>query len=267
MVNAVPDTEHVAATRTSLKLLTYNIQVGIQTKKYRHYVTKGWKHVLPHEKRVSNLRRIAKVVADYDLVALQEIDGGSLRSGYVNQVEFLAQLAQFPYWYSQLNRDLGPIARQGNGILSRVAFEGLEDHKLPGVIPGRGAIVARVSVGDSSIFIVQLHLSLGQRSRGHQLSYIRELIQDEEHVVVMGDLNSHTGNLLFNSPLRDTKLQPVERVQPTYPSWRPEVALDHILVTPGLRLSDYAVLDCQHSDHRPISVTIETSSQQTLALM
>ena len=52
-----------------LKLLSYNIQTGIDTRAYRHYVTGGWKHVLPHEGRTHNLRRIADIVVDYDFVA------------------------------------------------------------------------------------------------------------------------------------------------------------------------------------------------------
>jgi len=252
--------------RETLKLLSFNIQVGISTKKYRHYVTKGWKHLLPHESRATNLRQIADLVAEYDVVALQEVDAGSLRSGFVNQVEYLAYRAHFPYWYAQLNRDLGVIAQHGNGLLSRLPPRGLEDHKLPGVLPGRGAIVMRVEFDGIEVFVVLLHLSLGERSRHWQLSYVRELIADEQHVVLMGDMNSHLSDLLFDSPLADTGLVPAEKVQPTYPSWRPAMALDHVLVTPSLSIADYEVLDCSISDHCPIAVTIGQSESAALHL-
>jgi endonuclease/exonuclease/phosphatase family metal-dependent hydrolase len=240
----------------ALRLLSYNIQVGISTSRYRHYVTNGWKHVLPHESRNRNLRRIADLVSEYDFVALQEIDAGSIRSGFINQVEFIAEQAQFPYWYTQLNRDLGPIARHGNGLLSRIEPLTMEDHRLPGAIPGRGAIAVRLPVADTDVLVVMLHLSLGERSRALQLEYVRGLIDGEEHVVVMGDMNSHLAQLLFDSPLAETSLRPAESVGPTYPSWRPALALDHVLVSPGLQISDYEVLDCRLSDHRPISVTL-----------
>ena len=239
-----------------LKFLSYNIQVGIKTTKYRHYVTKGWKHVLPHESRNHTLRRIADVVADYDFVALQEIDAGSIRSGFINQVEYLAERAQFPYWYTQLNRDLGPLAQHGNGLLSRIAPAAMEDHRLPGAIPGRGAIVVRLPFAGASVLVVLLHLSLGERSRALQLEYVKGLIDGEEHVVLMGDMNSHLADLLFDSPLAETELRPAETVRPTYPSWRPALALDHVLVSPSLKIGDYQVLDCRLSDHRPISVTL-----------
>src|SRR5690606_37033671 len=38
-----------------LRFLSFNIQVGIGTARYRHYFTKGWKHVLPHPDRHVNL--------------------------------------------------------------------------------------------------------------------------------------------------------------------------------------------------------------------
>ena len=245
-----------------LKLLTFNIQVGIETSKYSHYVTKGWKHLLPHQARNINLQRIADLVARYDVVALQEIDAGSLRSGFINQVEYIADRAQFPYWYTQLNRDLGPFAQHGNGVLSRIAPVDMEDHKLPGAIPGRGAILLRVPYGDKTISLVSLHLSLGERSRQLQLEYVRELIQQEDHVIVMGDMNSHLAHLLENSPLADTNLVPADQIHPTYPAWRPALALDHVLVSPCLNIQDYQVLDCQLSDHRPIAVDVEFAARQ-----
>jgi endonuclease/exonuclease/phosphatase family metal-dependent hydrolase len=244
-----------------LRFLSFNIQVGIGTAKYRHYFTKGWKHVLPHQGRTLNLERIAEVVRGYDFVALQEIDSGSLRSRYVNQVQFIADRARFPYWYTQLNRDLGPLAQHGNGLLSRVTPLEMQDHRLPGAIPGRGAIVARLPYGDESILVVLLHLSLGERSRRLQLEYVRNLIDGESQVVLMGDMNSHLPQLLFDSPLAETDLRPVGQVQPTYPAWRPLRALDHVLVSPRLTVSDYEVLDCRLSDHRPIAVTLEITDR------
>jgi endonuclease/exonuclease/phosphatase family metal-dependent hydrolase len=251
-----------------LRFLSFNIQVGIGTARYRHYFTKGWKHVLPHQGRTLNLERIAEVVSGYDFVALQEIDSGSLRSKYVNQVQFIADRARFPYWYTQLNRDLGPLAQHGNGLLSRIAPVEMQDHKLPGAIPGRGAIAVRLPYGSTSLLVVMLHLSLGERSRRLQLEYVRNLIDGEDHVVLMGDMNSHLSQLLFNSPLAETNLRPVGPVgqmQPTYPSWRPLRALDHVLVSPLLRISDFEVLDCQLSDHLPIAVTMEMAERAVAA--
>ncbi len=240
----------------SLRLLSFNIQVGIRTDAYRQYFTKGWKHVLPHGARRRNLAEIARLISSYDLVGLQEIDGGSLRSGFINQVEYLAEEAGFPYWYTQLNRDLGPIAQHGNGLLTRVQPEGLEDHKLPGAIPGRGAVFLRMPFAGNDLVVVMLHLSLGERSRRRQLAYIAECLADEQNVVLMGDMNSSVSNLLEGSPLQELSLVPAHAGTPTYPAWRPALALDHVLVSPSLEVRDFKVLNCRVSDHLPVSVEL-----------
>jgi len=248
----------------SLKLLSFNIQVGIKTTAYRHYFTKGWKHVLPHDGRTKNLNRIAELISSYDLVGLQEVDAGSIRSGFVNQVEYLSHAAGFPYWYAQLNRDLGPFAQQCNGLLSRIQPKGMEDHKLPGMIRGRGAVFVRLPYGSGEVVVVMLHLSLGKQSRDRQLAYVAEQVAHEQHVIIMGDMNTPMSQLLDRSPLKALNLQPAEQAGPTYPAWQPSLALDHVLVSSDLVINDYKVLNCRVSDHLPIAVEVSGRKLPTL---
>jgi len=242
-----------------LRLLSFNIQVGIRTESYRHYLTRSWQHLLPHAGRAVNLQRIGSLLADFDLVALQEVDGGSLRSNYVNQVEHLAQLGNFPYWYQQLNRNLGPLAQHSNGLLSRLRPSELEDHPLPGP-PGRGAILLRFGVGHDALAVVMMHLALGARARTRQLAYIRELIGGYRHLVLMGDMNTHARELLEHSPLRDLGLL-APQIEATFPSWRPQRCIDHILLSPGLGLGRVQVLRQPISDHLPVAVEIRLPEQ------
>ena len=107
-------------TAPPLRLLTFNMQVGIHTAAWHHYVTRGWQHVLPHPMRRKRLELIAAAITPYDIVGLQEVDGGSFRSGNVNQVDSLAETAEFPHRYQQLNRNLGRLAQHSNGLLSRL---------------------------------------------------------------------------------------------------------------------------------------------------
>ena len=200
-----------------LRLLSFNIQVGISTERYRHYLTRSWQHLLPHNGRATNLQKIGELLNDFDLVALQEADGGSLRSGYVNQVEHLAHLGAFPYWYQQLNRNLGRFAQHSNGVLSRLKPQQLEDHPLPGPA-GRGAILVRFGEGQDALIVVMMHLALGAKTRARQLAYIRELIGGYRHQILMGDMNTHANDLLDHSPLRD--LGPVSYTHLTLPTKR-----------------------------------------------
>lgn len=245
-----------------LRLLSFNIQVGISTERYRHYLTRSWQHLLPHHGRAGNLQKIGKLLGDFDLVALQEADGGSLRSGYVNQVEHLAHLGAFPYWYQQLNRNLGRFAQHSNGVLSRLKPHLLEDHPLPGPA-GRGAILVRFGEGEDALIVVMMHLALGAKTRALQLGYIRELIDGYRHQVLMGDMNTHATDLLEHSPLRDLGLV-APQVEATFPSWRPQRCLDHILLSPSLTLERVEVLAQPISDHLPVAVEIRLPDALTV---
>lgn len=239
-----------------IRLLTFNIQVGISTSAYRHYVTRSWQHFFPHRNRIENLDRIANLLSGYDVVALQECDGGSLRSNYINQVQYLAEAAGIPYWHQQLNRNLGPMAQHSNGLLSRFRPLDVTEHRLPGLIPGRGAIVARYGSPDDPLVLVMMHLSLSKSAQERQLGYIQELISKYRHVVLMGDMNTHAEHLLENTPLKESNLIPLPASAHSFPSWRPEKALDHILVSPSLEIRDSGVVSYPMSDHLPIAMDI-----------
>jgi len=239
-----------------LRLLSFNIQVGINTQRYHHYLTRSWQHLLPHAGRQQQLGRVAQLLNEFDLVALQEVDGGSLRSGFVNQVEHLAREGAFPYWYQQLNRNLGRFAQHSNGLLSRYAPDLLEDHKLPGILPGRGAILTQFGQGEESLLVVMMHLALSTKGRANQLAYVRERIADHRHVVLMGDMNTHAEDLLEHSPLKGANLQAPD-LPGTYPSWRPARVLDHILISPSLEIDRVDLLPQAISDHLPVAMHIK----------
>ena len=243
-----------------IHLLTFNVQVGIRTQQYRHYLTRSWQHILPHGKRINNLADISRLLHEYDVVALQEVDGGSLRSSYINQTEYLARKAGFPYWFHQTNRNLGKFAQHSNGLLSHYAPLQLEDHKLPGRIPGRGAIFARFSFGENAeLAVVAMHLSLSRRSRNLQLEYIASLIKEYQYVVLLGDMNTPAASLLHDSPLQDFELTSFRNLM-TFPSWRPKRSLDHILVSNNLRVHSLRALNFTISDHLPVAMELELPS-------
>lgn len=250
--------EHVPAfePQRHLRLLTFNIQVGINTSSYRHYLTRSWQHFLPNRSRIQNLDRIASLLSNYDVVALQECDGGSLRSGHINQVQYLAEAAGIPYWHQQLNRNLGQIAQHSNGLLSRFRPLDVKEYKLPGRVPGRGAIVARYGTEEDPLVLVMMHLSLSKSAQQRQLGFVSELISKYRHVVLMGDMNAHAEQLLTQTPLKETDLIPLPDSAHSFPSWRPEKALDHILVSPSLQVSRAEVVSYPMSDHLPIALDI-----------
>ncbi|MBI3777666.1 MAG: endonuclease/exonuclease/phosphatase family protein [Gammaproteobacteria bacterium] len=239
-----------------LKLLSYNIQAGIAANGYRHYLTHSWKHVLPCTKRLDNLSRIGSLIGDFDIVGLQEVDGGSLRSGFINQTEFLAIEGRFPYWYDQTNRNLGKFARHSTGVLSRLCPAEVTEVKLPGMIPGRGALTLRYGHGDDALILVIAHLALGQRARFRQVECIAEIIRDYRHVIVMGDMNCGTDSREIDWLVKRTALREPAHHLPTFPSWRPSRNLDQILVSPSIEIERIESLSCAFSDHLPIAMQV-----------
>jgi len=244
-------------TSKTIRLLTFNIQVGISTSAYRHYLTRSWQHFLPHKNRQDNLNKIAGLLSDYDVVALQEVDGGSLRSGFINQVEYLANESELPYWYQQLNRNFGPVAKHSNGLLSRFRPIQVKEHCLPGLIPGRGVIVAEYGKNEDPVVLVIMHLSLSESAQIQQLRFVESLIKDFNHVILMGDMNTHAEKILHDSPLKNSGLVALPGVSHTFPSWRPEKALDHILVSRSLLVKRAGVVTFPVSDHLPIALEVQ----------
>lgn len=241
--------------KKTLRLLSYNIQTGIASTRPHHYLTQSWKHVLPHAQSLDNLGNIARLISDYDMVALQEVDAGSLRSNFINQAEYLAHHGQFPFWSCQTNRNLGKIAQNSNALMSKFCPAEVADHKLPG-LRGRGAMLVRYGEKDSALVLLLIHLALGQRARLRQLAYIAELANAYEHVVLMGDLNCQPESREMDTLFKTTRLrEPVAGLK-TFPSWRPQRNIDHILVTPSLNISSIQVLSNTFSDHLPIAVEL-----------
>jgi len=247
-----------------LRVMSFNIQAGVETSHYRQYVTHSWKHVLPHRERLQNLNRIAHLVRGYDLVGLQEVDSGSLRTGFIDQTEYLAHRAEFPHWYKQINRSLGKLAQHSNGLLSHLRPSEISEHKLPG-LPGRGAILCRFGGVDHGLVVCILHLALGRRARMRQVAYVGEMMSQYPHLVIMGDLNCGC-----DSPELELLMDRLDLWEPTceastFPSWRPVRKLDHILVSRTLGIENAKVVDCSFSDHLPISLDVVLPEKIELA--
>jgi len=239
-----------------LRLLSYNIQSGLTTEKYSQYLTRSWKHLVPVPSRMTNLDGIAQVLAGYDLVGLQEVDAGSLRSGFVNQVKYLADSAGFAHVFDQANRKIGMISQHSNALLSRLCPDAIAEHKLPGLIPGRGVLEIRFGSGADALHVLILHLALGRRGRLRQIGFLTELAQNCRHIILMGDLNSRTDSPEMAVLLENVGLLESAPGLHTFPSWQPDRQLDHILVSPSITVEQVAVLPCTFSDHLPLAMQV-----------
>lgn len=237
-----------------LRLLSANIQAGSSTRAYSEYVTRSWSHVFHHGKSL-NLDNLAKIAEPYDVVGLQESDPGSLRSGFTNQADYLAERANFPYWTHQPNRRISRIAGSGNAILSRHEPVELLDYALPGRLAGRGVLVATFGKGRAQWKLAVTHLSLGQKSRAMQVDFLADLFGDCKRLVLMGDFNCDADAPEMRALYRHTCLAPPPKRVCTFPSWAPARCLDHVLAG-GFEIADYSAIQAAGSDHMAVSVEL-----------
>ncbi len=240
-----------------LRILSANIQAGSSTRRYSDYVTRSWSHALPAGSKRTSLDAIAQLASGHDIVGLQEADPGSLRSGFTNQTHYLAQRAGFHYWTHQPNRSVGGVASSANGLLSKLEPVRTSDHALPGRIRGRGVLLGHFGDGNEGLTVAVAHLSLGAKSRMSQLSFIAELLQDHPNAVLMGDFNCLPDQPEMEVLYRNTGLRPPECVVPTFPSWKPQRAIDHILVSGELRCAGAKALPAAFSDHLALAMEID----------
>lgn len=241
-----------------LRVLSYNIQIGVQTAGYGDYLTRAWRHALPGSGMPAHLDRLAEVVRHFDFVAIQEADAGSLRTGFVNQIEYLAGAAGFASWGLSVTRDLRPIACHALGFLSRYRPTRVVEHVLPSSLPGRRVVGIDLGADAGHLHVLVAHLSLGARARRRQLDFVDALVPVAGPVLLLGDLNCGAAALRAR---RGSRLLVSAHPPATFPSWQPRLALDHILHSAEVRLHRLQALPLPISDHLPLAADIEVPAR------
>ena len=241
-------------TSKELKLLTYNIQAGLNCTAFKDYFKTSLSQFLPSKPNFRHLAAIGEVLKPFDVIGLQELDAGSIRSGHINQLDSLAEHSHFSFRHQQLNRNLGRLGQYSNGLLSRFIPLSVEDHRLPG-LPGRGAIIADFALLDRTLTVCNVHLALSEKARNRQLSYLYRQLERRDALVLMGDMNCTIAEIQA-SPLGQLELLQPTLDLPSYPSWQPVRAIDHILVSANLDVVSTEVITSSLSDHCPVALTL-----------
>lgn len=242
-----------------LSLLSYNIHIASRPGRYGHYLTRAWRHALPGPGMHETLDNMADVMRAFDFVAVQEADAGSLRSRFVNQLEYLARRGGFSHVGHVVTRDLRPFARHALGFLSRLEPVQIDTHVLPARLPGRRALRVELGAEVGGLNLLIAHLSLGSKDQHRQLDYLAKLVARETPTVLMGDLNCSADELRRHGGLVRGGLWLPHAAPSTYPSWQPRRDLDHILVTPGVTVHRVEGLPHLYSDHLPLGAEISVA--------
>jgi endonuclease/exonuclease/phosphatase family metal-dependent hydrolase len=210
-----------------------------------------------------NLAAIAAVLAREapDVVALQEADGPSAWSGDFDHVATLAGLAALPHAF---RGEHNPFSfgrfdlSSGTALLSRHPLAGARSRAfLESWRDTKGFVAATVeppSLCGTGVDVVSIHLDfLAERIRRRQVEQLVEIFRQRERpLVVMGDFNCEWSERRrsLDRLRRALKLRPpAAPAHATFPSWRPLVRLDWILVSEELDFTSYETLPDRLSDH------------------
>jgi endonuclease/exonuclease/phosphatase family metal-dependent hydrolase len=221
--------------------------------------------------------RIAEVVARHgpDVAALQELDSGLVRTGFVDQAALIArQLNMHYHFHPALAMEAG---QYGNAILSRLHMRVRRAAELPS-LPGRdirekrGALWAKVAVGKGQLQFISTHLGLSRKERRAQASSLlgSQWLGHPEcrpPVILCGDLNSTAWGaayrLLCGTLLDVPRL--LGKARRTWPARLPLMRLDHVLVSPDVYAEDVEVpadsLALAASDHLPVIARLKVRDE------
>jgi len=224
----------------------------------RHVLTHSFRYALPHRQVLANLNLIAEQLKDFDIIALQESDSGSFRTRHIHQAQYIAYRTGMPYCHTQITRDVGRIASISLGLLCHYPCTRLLRHRLPASRHGRGLMEAVLRINDMEIALFITHLSLKKSSRTQQMQFLIQRLNRYQSAILMGDLNCEADASEFKHLLTHTALEPSSDNPRTFPSWRPQRQLDHILATGDLAVKHLRTIPFICSDHLPVIAEIGT---------
>lgn len=237
-----------------MKFLLYNVRYGAGV---------GYRFHLPfpcsgYLKRTGPmLRQITGFIRghDPDVVGLVEVDGGSFRSGRMNQAEMIAsELGHYHTYESKYGerswvRFLPVANRQMNAFLTR---DQIHEQKFLYFDHGVKRLVIQLDLEKVTLFLV--HLSIKFRHRQHQLCELYSLVKNvKKPYIVAGDFNVFWGDPEIELFLAATGLRSANAGGvPSYPSWSPKMELDFILHSPGIVMRNFEMPAVTFSDHLPL---------------
>ena len=206
---------------------------------------------------IVDLERLARLIAAQqpDLVAVQEVDSSTERTGRVDQALRLAGLTGLRHAFGPFMPYQG--GAYGMAVLTRLPVVATENLRLPDGEEPRTALSIRVtSPSGREIRFVGIHFYRTEQERLAQAGRLLELISgDTAPVILAGDFNSEPGTAVIDSLARSFTILGKGDDAFTFPSFGAEREIDFFMIRPGaaFEVIDERVLDEPvASDHRAI---------------
>jgi endonuclease/exonuclease/phosphatase family metal-dependent hydrolase len=212
---------------------------------------------------VLDLERIARLIRSLDphLVALQEVDNRTERTGGVDQAAELGRLTGMTPVFGKFMDYQG--GEYGMAVLSRLPVVGSTNHRLPEGAEPRSALVVRVQLpeGGGEALFASIHFYRTEEERLAQARRLLELIEPEEVLVILaGDFNSTPDSPVMALIGETFTIPDKEGDRLTFSSDRPRVEIDFVAWRPAERFAavESRVIDEPvASDHRPVFLAVE----------
>ncbi|WP_025274810.1 endonuclease/exonuclease/phosphatase family protein [Haloglycomyces albus] len=234
----------------SLRIAAYNIQMGFDL---------DGRYALAQQAKT--LREL-----DPDIVMLSEVDRGWMLNGGQDSLRNMADSLEMNFYWA-------PAADRlwGDAILTNLPLTSYKSHALaPGGPTGAQALEANVRWGNDDLTLISTHLQPPYNEEGgwsdttqaRQVRDLADAAMDKGHKVIMaGDFNfapqgpsSEAWKVVTGSETVDAFAD--WRPFPTTPGEGEAVQIDHVFLSPDLTPSNPANPNVEHSDHRPIAVTV-----------
>lgn len=212
-----------------------------------------------------DLGRIAQVIqqAAPDVVALQEVDLGTERTGRVDQAAELGRLTGLHAVFGKAFDYSG--GRYGAALLSRWSIQEATPHVLPGS-PGheiRPALIVKGQPGPNAplLTFVSIHLDhQSEAERGKQTLRLLELLAPQgAPIVLAGDFNALPGSAILRQFSGEWLNATAGETRFTIPSEQPNRQIDFVLCHPlgRWRVAETRVFQSAASDHCALLAVLE----------
>lgn len=255
----------VAARTDRLRVMTYNVHscVGMDGK--------------------LDVERVARIIARAkpDVVALQELDVGRVRTLGMDQAHLIARYLEMEFhFHPALHLE---EERYGDAILTHLPQRLVKAGPLPGLVDKphlepRGALWIAIDLHGTKVQIINTHLGLYPRERAAQV----EALLGEDWlahpqcngpVILCGDFNALPSSPVcgrLGGHLRDVQIEmPNHRPLGTFSTRFPTMRIDHIFVSAGIEITRIDVprseLARVASDHLPLVADIRVPGEPNLA--
>lgn len=215
----------------------------------------------PAEPGIINIEAIARVITQQnpDLVALQEIDVNTKRSGKYNQAEELAKLTGMKYFFGKgIDYEGGEY---GVAILSKYDISDMKVHRLPTQEGTKGEprvlTTAKVNFRGSVIRFGSTHLDAQKADTNRKLQILeinRIAAEEKLPFIIAGDFNDVPGSAVIND-LDKQFTRTCQQCNPTIPIINPKKAIDFIGFTPSSKFNvvqTKVINGVTASDHLPV---------------